>query len=70
MDWIDQIVEQAITYTLTVLRMAPADLDVARAALQRMRSHLVLDFPDHPALERLQAFLDDREIFAGEELLH
>jgi hypothetical protein len=69
-DWVEQIVEQAITYTLTVLRRAPANLDLAHAALERMSAHLVLDFPGHPALERLQAFLRELEIIAGERSLH
>lgn len=69
-DRIDQIVERAISCTLIVLQGAPAHFDVARAALERMRSILIVSFPDHPALERLQAFLDDLELRRAKRPLH
>jgi hypothetical protein len=67
---IDRIVERAITYTLTMLRMAPRQIGAARTGLQRMRNNLARAAPDHPALERLQAFLDDLDLDARERSLH
>ena len=70
LDEIDQIVEKAITYTRTVLQAAPEHLDGARAGLARLRSNLLLEYPDHPALERLRSFLDDLEVRAAEQPFH
>jgi len=67
---IDWIVERAIAYTLAILRMAPRQLDAARTGLERMRNNLARDAPDHPALERLRAFLDDIGLDAPERSLH
>jgi hypothetical protein len=69
-DKIDQIIEQAIAYTLTVLRAAPTHRGAARAGLERLRNNLALDAPDHPALERLRSFLDDLELRTAEQPLH
>ena len=65
MDKIDHIVERAIEYTLHVLEAAPRHRAAARTGLERMRSNLTLGAPDHPALERLRAFLDDLEAYGG-----
>ena len=65
MDRIDHIVERAIEYTLHVLEAAPRHRAAARTGLERMRSNLTLGAPDHPALERLRAFLDDLEAYGG-----
>jgi hypothetical protein len=70
LDRMDAIVEMAITYTLTVLRTAPEQFEVARAGLERLRHDLTLDVPDHPAVERLRSFLETLEIRAAEELVH
>jgi hypothetical protein len=69
-DRIDQIVEHAITYTLSVLRAAPSHIDAARAGLERLRNDLTHDVPDHPALERLRFFLDGLELRETQSLLH
>ena len=65
MDRIDHIVERAIEYTLHVLEAAPRHRAAARTGLERMRSNLTLGAPDHPALERLRAFLDELETDGG-----
>jgi len=70
LDRIDTIVEKAITYTLTILRMAPQHFDVARAGLERLRHDLKLDIPDHPAAERLRCFLESLEIRVAETPFH
>jgi hypothetical protein len=70
LDRIDTIVEMAITYTLTVLRTAPAHFEVARSGLERLRNDLTLDVPHHPALERLRSFLDEIASRAIESSLH
>jgi hypothetical protein len=58
-DRLDAIVEMAITYTRTVLRTAPEHFDVARAGLERLRTDLMREVPEHPALERLRSFLNE-----------
>jgi hypothetical protein len=70
LDKIDTIVEMAITYTLTVLRIAPQHFDVARAGLERLRHDLALDVTDHPAAERLRSFLETLEIRVAERSFH
>lgn len=59
MDTIDQIVDRAIAYTRMVLQQAPRHWDVARDGLERMRGNLAEGAPDHPALARLEAFIDE-----------
>ena len=59
MDTIDQIVDRAIAYTRSVLARAPRHWDVARDGLERMRANLAEGAPDHPALERLEAYIAD-----------
>jgi hypothetical protein len=58
-DRIDTIVEMAINYTRTVLRTAPEYFDVARGGLERLRTDLMREVPEHPALERLRSFQDE-----------
>lgn len=70
MDGIEQIVEQAIAYTVTVLQTAPEHLDAARAGLERLRNNLLLSVPDHPALERLRLFLVELELRASQGRIH
>jgi len=70
LDRIDSIVEMAITYTLTILRMAPEHFDAARAGLERLRYDLTLDVPDHPGAERLRSFLETLEIRVAERPFH
>ena len=70
MDRIDTIVEMAINYTRTVLRTAPEHIDVALAGLERLRTDLMLEVPEHPALERLRSFLDEIVPRAIESSLH
>ena len=70
MDKIDHIVERAIEYTLHVLEAAPQHGDAARTGLERMRSNLTIGAPDHPALERLQAFLSELDAAARRRALH
>jgi hypothetical protein len=60
----------AITYTLTVLRTAPAQFEGARAGLERLRHDLTLDVPEHPAAERLRSFLETLEIRVPERPFH
>jgi hypothetical protein len=70
MDKIDHIVERAIEYTLHVLEAAPQHGEAARTGLERMRSNLTIGAPDHPALERLQAFLGQLDAAARRRALH
>lgn len=70
MDGIEQIVEQAIAYTVTVLQTAPEHLDAACAGLERLRNNLLLSVPDHPALERLRLFLVELELRASQGRIH
>jgi hypothetical protein len=69
-DGIEQIVEQAIAYTVTVLQTAPEHLDAAYAGLERLRNNLLLSVPDHPALERLRLFLVELELRASQGRIH
>jgi len=69
-DRVDTIVEMAITYTLTVLRTAPLHLGAALAGLERLRTDLMFEVPEHPALERLRSFLDEIAQRAIESSLH
>ena len=59
MDRIDAIVEMAINYTRTVLRTAPQHFELARGGLERLRTDLMREVPEHPALQRLRSFLDE-----------
>jgi hypothetical protein len=70
MDKIDHIVERAIAYTLHVLEEAPQHREAARTGLERMRGNLTIGAPDHPALERLQAFLSELDSDAENRGLH
>jgi hypothetical protein len=70
MDKIDHIVERAIEYTLHVLEAAPQHREAARTGLERMRCNLTIGAPDHPALERLRAFLSELDTAAGSRSLH
>jgi len=70
MDKIDRIVERAIAYTMLVLQAAPLHRETARTGLERMRTNLTLGAPDHPALERLQVFLDELEVIARSPRVH
>jgi hypothetical protein len=69
-DRIEEIVERAIVYTATVLRAAPEHFEAARAGLERLRSDLALEVPDHPALERLRSFLHELVLGAAERPWH
>jgi hypothetical protein len=70
LDRIDAIIEMAINYTLTVLHAAPEHFDVACAGLERLRHHLALDVPEHPAVERLRSFLETLEVQVAERPFH
>ena len=48
MDGIEQIVERAIAYTVTVLQTAPEHLDAACAGLERLRIIFCSAFPTIP----------------------
>jgi hypothetical protein len=69
-DGIEQIVEQAIACTVTVLQTAPEHRDAACAGLERLRNNLLLGVPDHPALERLRLFLVELELRASRGSIH
>ena len=70
LDKIDHIVERAIQYTLHVLDAAPEHRAAARVGLERMCSNLTIGAPDHPALERLQAFLSELDAGPKSRALH
>jgi hypothetical protein len=70
MDKIDHIVERAIEYTLHILEAAPHHREAARTGLEQMRCNLTIGAPDHPALERLQAFLSELESGGESRGLH
>ena len=70
MNGIEQIVEQAIACTVTVLQTAPEHLDAARAGLERLRNNLLLGVPNHPALDRLGLFLVELELRASQGTIH
>ena len=58
-DNIDSIVDRAIAYTEDILRRAPHHYGVARQGLQTMRNNLRLGAEDHPALRRLEDYLEE-----------
>ena len=70
MDKIDHIVERAIKYTEHILDVAPQHREAARTGLERMRCNLTIGAPDHPALSRLQAFLNQLDVRGDEPRLH
>jgi len=70
LDKIDHIVERAIEYTLHILEAAPQHREAARTGLEQMRCNLTIGAPDHPALMRLQAFLDELDVRREEPRLH
>ena len=70
MDGIEQIVERAIAYTVTVLQTAPAHLDAACAEWNACEIISCSTFPNHPALDRLDLFLVELELRASQGAIH
>jgi len=58
---IEQIVDRTIASTSALLSEGPQSWSVAREGVERIYDDLELRFPGHPALERLKAFLADRD---------
>ena len=59
MDKIEEIVDRAIKYTEDILQRAPQHYQASLDGLRRMRDNLQFGADDHPALERLNAYLDE-----------
>jgi hypothetical protein len=52
------MVDRAIAYTEHVISTKPEHYRAARIGLQRIRDRLIQDHPDHPALARLNTYLE------------
>ena len=61
-DEIDRIVEQTLANTLTILTASQHKWSVAREGIKMIYDDLALRSPDHPALERLRTFIDERDL--------
>ena len=60
-DRIEDIVERTIAHTRTLLATMPEIWPVARVGVQKIHDDLALETPDHPALQRLQAFIAEMD---------
>lgn len=58
-DKIQDIIDRAIAYTEDILARAPRHYGVAREGLERMLQNLRHGAEDHPALQRLEDYLDE-----------
>ncbi len=58
-DNIESIVDKAIAYTEDILSRAPRHYRVARQGLVTMRDNLRLGAEDHPALRRLEDYIEE-----------
>jgi len=56
-DKVEDIVERGIAYTRPLLESAPERWPAARSGLQRIHDDLRRDALNHPALQRLKAFI-------------
>jgi hypothetical protein len=52
------MVDRAIAYTEHVISSTPEHYQAARRGLERIRNRLIQDHPAHPALARLNTYLD------------
>jgi hypothetical protein len=55
---LEDIVDRAIDYTNRILRSAPSYKDAAITGLHNLRDALAQPLPDHPAIHKLDAYLD------------
>ncbi|MGD0564359.1 MAG: hypothetical protein ABSA66_14885 [Roseiarcus sp.] len=60
-DKIEEIVNRAIEHTLTILDASRGGWSVAQAGLEKIHDDLAFRTPGHPALDRLKAFIADRD---------
>ncbi len=60
-DMIDRIVERTIANTSTILETSRQAWNVAREGIEQIHDDLALRSPGHPALERLKAFIAERD---------
>ncbi len=58
-DKIEEIVDKAIQYTEDILQRSPRHYPVAREGLERMRNNLAIGAEDHPALHKLDEYLEE-----------
>ncbi len=58
MNGLDEIVDRAIAYTDTLLRIRPTYRQAAVGGLRKLRDALAQKSPDDPAIARLDAYLD------------
>jgi hypothetical protein len=65
-DRVEEIVDRTIAHTLTVLAALPDIWPVARIGVQKIHDDLAVGAPDHPALERLRAFIAETDLASGE----
>jgi len=65
-DAIDRIVERAIEHTRTILATRRSEWGAARSGLLKIRASLVERAPGHPALDRLDAFIAERDRLRAE----
>jgi hypothetical protein len=62
----ENLVERAIANTRAYLRAPSGDRRMAQIGLERILADLAARAPDHPALSRLAAFVDDLRRGVGE----
>ncbi len=65
-DKIAEIVDRAIEHTRAILDASRGEWSVARKGLERIRAHLANGAPEHPALDRLSAFIADQDRIRGD----
>lgn len=58
MSELEDIVDRAIAYTDTLLRIRPTYLQAAVGGLRKLRDALALKSPDDPSIEKLDAYLE------------
>ena len=58
MNDLNDIVDRAIDYTHQVLRTMPSYRATAANGLRKLRDSLAAQAPEHPAIKRLDAFLE------------
>jgi hypothetical protein len=58
-DKIEEIVDKAIKYTEDILARAPRHYPAAREGLERMRNNLAIGTAGHPALDKLDKYLEE-----------
>lgn len=63
---IEDIVDRAIEHTVTIVASSRVEWSVARMGLEKIRDDLAVCAPGHAAVQRLNAFIADRDRARGE----